>query len=109
MSATTLLTNHFAPAWKCYDTAAAVQGADANESALIEFPAYIQMETPVGSNTLTIYAKVHADAPWTIVGTGYTSANTNPLVSFAVPPNFAKIVRSGATSAAKAWAQRATP
>lgn len=108
MSTLTRLDVPFAPAYLVYDTAAGVQGADANNSILISYPSLIQLETPVGSNTLTVYQKVHSDAPWTVVA-AYTSANTNPVCSFAVPPNFAKIVRSGATSAAKAWAQRAIP
>lgn len=111
MSAVTLDTAPFAPAVKVYDTAAdePIQGADADESALIVYPAIIQIATPAGSNVLTVYQKVHADAPWTVVGSGYDSGDTNPVVTFAIPPNFAKIVRSGATEDVEAWAQRAIP
>lgn len=91
-------------AFVCYDTANAVQGADADHSVIVCRPDYVQVDALPAETTAQVQARVHSAAAWVNVGTAITASDGNKLISFDPSPNYVQLVRSG-TGAVKAYAQ----
>ena len=79
-----------------YDTANSIIGADADHSPTIPAPRFIQFEALAVGTTLQLQQRIHVSASWVNVGTAYTSTDGAVVLSFAVVPNYARLVRTGA-------------
>lgn len=86
-----------------YDTAAAI-GDDANTSLTVTLPEIIQLEALAEGTTVKMQQRCHSSASWLDIQS-FTDSDGASMVFFAVPVNYARIIRTVGTGAVKAYAQ----